>query len=94
MATIWKTPLNEVDRSELGINPVNVPAGAKPLCVQMQYGVPTIWWYVDPANKLTLRRLRIVGSGWQFHEEEVPVEGYIGTVQDADGALVWHVFEV
>ena len=94
-ASIWKTPLSPQKQNlNTALYCVLVPDGAKPLCVQMQGGWPTIWWYVDIEAELRERQFRIVGTGWEFPEEEAPLSGYVGTVQEAGGALVWHVFEV
>lgn len=81
---IWKTPLHH------GENEVNVKIGARPLCLQMQRGVPTIWWVVDPKAADQKRQLNVIGTGWIGKASEF--ENYIGTWQDLSG-LVWHVFD-
>lgn len=80
--TIHKYPLELADRQQ-----VQMPAGATLLTAQVQYGQPTLWALVNPANPPECRAIRIVGTG-------NPAAGtYIATVQMHDGRVVWHLFE-
>lgn len=83
---IWKTPLY----LEEGDSQVNIKVGARPLSLQIQNGVPTIWWVVDLKADNEKRKLSVVGTGWIGKASEF--ENYIGTWQDLSG-LVWHVFD-
>ncbi len=83
--TIWKYPIGVIDEQE-----ISVPEGAVALCVQMQEGVPCIWYQIDAHQDEVHRLSVVVGTGREFDSRNTK---YIGTVQMAAGALVWHVFE-
>jgi hypothetical protein len=85
LKVIWKYPLDVVDEQD-----IFMPGGAKPLCVQLQHGKPCLWALVDPSRAEVARTVFIFGTG-----NPAPVAGvtnYVGTFQQADGRLVWHVF--
>jgi hypothetical protein len=83
---IFKYPLTITDYQDIAL-----PAGAKPLCVQMQDERPCLWVLVnadrEPDHTLTVR---IVGTGNPFPDAEECT--YVGTFQMFAGGLVWHVF--
>jgi hypothetical protein len=86
---IYKYPLKEAGTGR--IQTVELPVGAKILCVQAQGDVPTVWAEVLTVETKTETRLfQMQGTGWSFsdygHHE------YIGTVQ-IDG-YVWHFYEI
>ena len=83
---IWKYPLEVVPQQIL-----EMPFGSKILTVQVQQEIPCIWALVNPEIYLDNREIRIVGTGHKFDD---PLFKYIGTFQQLDGSLVWHVFEV
>jgi hypothetical protein len=84
--TIWKSALSIADEQTLML-----PAGAQFIAAQMQYGfVPTLWVLVDPASPLEPRTVTMYGTG---HEVPENPGQHLGTVQQHDGALVWHIFE-
>lgn len=85
MTTIYKYPMSE-ETSE-----IQMPAGAKILCIQMQNNIPTIWALVDETVKLETRDFQTVGTGWPLNEAVLEFP-FVGTVQDSRG-LVWHIFE-
>ncbi len=65
-----------------------LPADAEPLCVQLQYGNPQVWVRLDPDAPLVYHAFAVVGTGCPC-----PSTGrYLGTFQQGNGALVWHVF--
>lgn len=85
MRTIHKYPLDIIDRQTIA-----VPVGAKPLAVQLQQDQLCLWCEIDTDNKPGGMAIYIFGTGnqmprWRAH-------AYIGTVQQFDGALVWHVY--
>lgn len=93
---IWKTPVYIEQDSSLT---VKVPVGSVPLCLQLQRGVPTIWWRTSPHPEdhgrvvpfhVVDKKLIVFGTGWLFEPSTVGL--YIGTWQDQAG-LVWHAFE-
>ncbi len=86
--TVWKFQLEITDTQT-----ITMPAHAKILCVQTQYGKPKLWALVnaDSRDAHVQRTIRIIGTG---HEVGWEPENwhYIGTCQTAEGQLVWHVF--
>ena len=84
MNAVWKFPLKLLFSQE-----VEMPVGARPLCVQVQHGTPCIWAQVDPSTSgRTSRRVTLAPTGYQF--EQAPPGDYLGTVQM--GELVFHVY--
>ena len=85
--TIWKYPILVQDYFEIAM-----PIGAQILTVQMQNGVPCIWVVVKSGIDVASenRRFTVHGTGHPVGENEK----YIGTFQMANGALVFHTFEV
>jgi len=81
--TIWKFPLPFSQDIAL-----TMPAKARPLCVQLQGDVPTLWAIVDPLSSNQTWQFRIQGTGHPIELQDG--EGYIGTWQK-DG-YVWHLF--
>lgn len=89
MKTIWKFPLVVTDFQEL-----QIPEGADILSVQMQSGGPCIWALVSPQAPKQRRTIQIVGTGHPIEDDAGMASAiFIGTVQMAGGALVWHIFE-
>lgn len=93
MKTVFKYPL----RSQ-GINIVQMPFGAKVLCVHDQAGVVCLWAHVDIVDAATFqvndaavvqnREFFVMGTGWPMPLGEFE---YVGTA--FVGRLVWHVWE-
>ncbi|MCK4780061.1 MAG: hypothetical protein KAT57_07735 [Candidatus Lokiarchaeota archaeon] len=83
---IWKYPINTQDVNFV----LEIPEGAKPLYFEVQRGIPTLWVLVSPEHKFEKRYFRIVGTGDTIEEENL---SYIGTIQLADGDLIFHLFE-
>lgn len=81
---VWKYPL-KVNDHQL----VAMPVGARPLCVQLQQGVPMLWALVDPEGEIKNRNVYMLGTGAGSLENPDDYK-HIGTVQ-MDG-LVWHYF--
>ena len=82
--TIWKYPLEVADEQK-----IRVPAGARPLCVQVQRGVPCLWMHVDPDCGMVNHRVLCCGTG---NPADVGTAKYVSTTQHHDGALVFHWF--
>jgi hypothetical protein len=88
MKKIWKFTLDLQDDQE-----VEMPSGAELLTVQMQADTICLWAIVDPhTTKRDRRTFYIVGTGHDM-PPKVSAANYVGTVQQAGGALIWHVFE-
>ena len=84
---IWKYPINTQDVNFV----LEIPEGGKTLHFEVQRGIPTLWVLVNPKNKIEKRCFRIVGTGDTIEEEDSLT--YIGTIQMADGDLIFHLFE-
>lgn len=85
MSAIWKYLVEVADRFE-----IDMPDGARVLCVQVQHDHPQIWAMVDPGAPVITRRFRVVGTG---HRIEEPIGQYVGTFQLYGGEFVGHLFE-
>jgi len=84
--TIYKYPLEITDEQA-----VMMPTLCKIITVQMQHGKPCLWAIVNEHDRISrLRTIDIFGTGNPMDNQE---RAYIGTIQQAGGALVWHVFE-
>lgn len=86
MKTIWKYNLVVVGSNELW-----VPRGAKVLDIQMQAGSLNLWALVNPEAVQERLLVTVYGTGWKLPEDPGK---YMATVQEANGFLVWHVFDV
>lgn len=53
-----------------------------------------LWAIVDPDAAPTAVQFRVVGTGHQLHRGDDESYRFLGTVPHADGALIFHVFEV
>lgn len=89
MRSIWKFDVPVADRLL-----IQMPEGAKVLCVQVQNETPCIWAKVDPGTKVPVevREFRVYGTGHNIDESEA-LE-YVGTFQLLGGSFVGHLFEV
>lgn len=87
MKTIWKYELQLIDTQTF-----DVPEGARFLCVQTQNEKPCMWFEVNHSPAIEQVTIAIKGTG-HFIPDNVVME-YLGSCQIADGALVWHVYEV
>jgi hypothetical protein len=85
MKTIWKFPLPTTSVQQL-----HMPRGFETLCVQVQQGVPHLWALVDDDADLVEVRVETTGTGWPMDGNQCTK--YVGTYQEHNGALVWHVF--
>ena len=83
MKTIWKQQLAITDTQI-----ISVPGGSRFLTVQMQNGVPCIWYIVDTEESgRSQYEFTTVGTGNPIDEL---IGNYLGTYQK--GPLVFHVF--
>lgn len=91
---IWKYPLDVVGDQE-----IKTPAVWKPIHIDHQDGVLTLWAEVDPGEELpgggrlgpeVTRAIVITGTGHPFNAEGLT---YIGSSLDPQRPLVWHVYE-
>jgi len=83
---IWKFPFEIEDCFE-----IEMPFSAKILTVQYQGNTPCIWAIVDTGNSRATMKFRVLGSGHYINSFD-GLE-YIGTIQQPDLPLVWHIFE-
>lgn len=79
---------------KLGINSFLLPDGCKVLTAQYQKAKECIslWVLADEEHELKERFFGVYGTG-HIIPENIELD-YINTVQERDGVLVWHVFEV
>lgn len=85
MKTIHKQTLQIVDSQTL-----MVPTRAEFLSVQMQRGVPCIWYKCDDTRGMEPREIAISGTGHDMSH----CDGFrfLGTIQLHEGQIVFHVF--
>jgi len=84
MRTIWKTEIELKD----GYQQFKMPQ-ANPVSVGWQNGKPVVWWQImESENDPVSQHVIVLGTG---HALKYGGE-YIGTVQDPDQPLVWHLF--
>lgn len=68
---------------------MTMPAGAVPLCVQVQDGQPCMWARVVIGRPPVAHHFRIAGTG---HDLGSNIGRHIDSFQLHGGALVFHVF--
>lgn len=90
MKEIWKFPLDMVEQQN-----VQMPIGARVLCVQVQDEIPCLWAEVGPDYTCRARTFRIVPTGQEF-DPDVDGMSYVGTFQmnSAIMRLVFHVYDL
>jgi len=86
MKTIWKFTLEVTDYQE-----IDLPEGARVLCVQTQHDRPCLWAVVDPDAELIPRGIHIFGTGQP--NIDTSALGFVGTFIIHDGKFVGHVFQ-
>lgn len=71
---------------------IEMPEGAKTLCVQVQRSEPHIWVEIPTDTKGYIRKIfYLIGTG---HRLDMTNLRYIGTFQLPYGNLVFHLYEV
>ena len=70
-----------------------MPKGAKVLSFQVQLEQLTFWALVNENAPLESRDFIVAGTGRTIPKALEDWLHYIGTAQQAGGALVWHLFE-
>lgn len=91
MFTIYKYSIPIEDEFTL-----DLPDGARILCVQTQHDAPQLWAVVDPEAQRITRRFAIRGTGHPVDEALADIgmsSTYRGTFQLRNGSLVFHLFE-
>jgi hypothetical protein len=88
MHVIWKQTLAVMPSQS-----VNLPEKAEILTVQFHHDILALWFKCDPHTTLREERhFHIYGTGHQTLPDNGD-EKYIATVQQAEGNLVWHIYE-
>ena len=83
---IWKFELEITDEQI-----INIPIGAQIISVQAQRGEPCLWAIVNAEERCASpKKIIIHGTGHAISED---AGNYIGTFQQMNGDLIWHVFE-
>lgn len=86
MTTIYKYPIAVED-----LQLVRMPKGAQIIAAQTQHNMICLWAIVDQREaQMEIRTIEVFGTG---HPMEEGTRKHLGTVQFADGALIFHVFE-
>jgi hypothetical protein len=88
MITVYKYELPNKSYFEL-----ELPKNSRILKVDAQGYNNVIWAFVNTDAKPEIRRFWKVGTGFNL-DTRGNVLTYIGTWQDGDTDLVWHLFEV
>ena len=87
MKVIWRYTLKISDDQVIAM-----PDESEILCVQNQFGEPQLWVLVDTEKQIINRFIRTIGTG---HCIEDKFNGkYIGTYQQFNGSVVFHVFDI
>lgn len=77
---------------------ITMPKGAEILHVDAQGQGAFVWARVDPDAEPEKRRFRLAGTGHDLpadvRPDGYPVLAHVGSFLMADGALVFHLFEV
>ncbi len=68
---------------------IQIPSNSKFLSLQVQDGIPVIWFLVYEENPLTNMHISVYGTGQEINQGNIKL--YIGTIQV--GSFVWHFFE-
>lgn len=84
MRTIHKYTL------DYGHTEIPLPCGAEVLTAQPQHDAICLWAAIDTEQAMELRTFLVKGTGHPLPDRGLR---YVGTVQEAGGRLVWHVFE-
>lgn len=88
MKRIYKYTLDIDDEQN-----ISMPYHAEILTVQNQHGSLCLWAIVDDEEQgIEERRFAIYGTG--NPAQLATIDGYIGTAQQMNGTLIWHVFEI
>lgn len=96
MHTIWKFLVPIDDKFEMYL-----PEGSQILTIQTQgksmlgMDIPQMWVLADTSRPKVQRKFRLYGTGPEYQIGDGLIERlkYIATFQQAEGRLVWHVFE-
>lgn len=83
--------------SVTGIQKVEIGRNAKILSIQVQKGIPCIWFLQSDGDDIIERTIETIGTGHYLHEtkEKIATERrFIGTYQLHGGDLVFHAFEI
>lgn len=86
MKTIFKYKLETT-----GLQEIEIPEDAQVLSVQGQHGFLCLWAIVDPDKPKEKKRILLAGTGHPIPEDRNLK--FIGTVQEFEGELIWHIFE-
>lgn len=88
MKTIYKYQIQIRDEFKL-----KLPIETQILSFQVQNGRPVLWVMLDPELEREERNFRIFRTGHPIQIAEEKSLHFIGTIQDENLSLVWHLFE-
>lgn len=69
-----------------------LPVDAKVISVGDQNDMISIWYESEQQSPYENREFEVVGTGMYFNKTRH--HNFLGTVIQAEGSLVWHVYEV
>ena len=85
---IWKFELNTKGNQE-----IKLPLDYEVLALQIQNNKPCIWVLVDPDKSKETEVFEIYGTGHPIYYDIGIDRKYVGTWQEQNGMLVWHLFK-
>jgi len=88
MQKIWKKQL-KIHKSQI----IELPDNAKILCVQIQKGIPCIWFIVPQVESYGMAKRKILCLETDEQWETISELKYIGTFQMMSSTEVFHLFE-
>ena len=91
MKTIWKFRVPTEEADGVLFFERSMPFEAKIMTFQLQREKAYIWAAVDTKANDIIRKFAIIGTGQKIPDISA---NYIGTIQENDGKLVWHLFEI
>lgn len=86
---IFKYEVPLLDKFEL-----EMPVDSEILSFQSQNGNIMLWVLVDPGCLSETRRFKLLSTGSDIDMDVDETNKFIGTVQQLNGNLVWHLFEI
>lgn len=90
MRTIWKYSVSITSEGLVH----RIPKGAKFLSVQVQQGLPYMWFLLEDAALREDRKFFVLETGKELPRSLLGVSEYLGTVLLENGNHVLHLFEI
>ena len=94
MKTLWKfkVSFNVIDPDVP--EEISMPDGATVLShIEIQANCLFFWALVNTSNPMTIRKFRIVGTGWELSDDFNLNHSYSHIGSSSKDNFVWHLFE-